>query len=123
VHGSKLYIGRADRKVSIYLATEEISELVAELDTDKTPVRMLVHGNTLVVAELGFLNALKCFAGIRCWPADEVEVFDITDLHAPVKKADLTFQEAEVLFGNMTGKQILLRQEDGFRVLQPEVSP
>ena len=76
-----------------------------------------------MVAELDRVHALKCVAGINCWPGDSVEVFDISDPSAPVKKADLSFNEAEILFSPLSGENALFCRKGGFQALEPEVQP
>jgi len=98
-------------------------EPVGNVETEKTPVEIRVHGDTLMVAELDRVHALKCVAGINCWPGDSVEVFDISDPSAPVKKADLSFNEAEILFSPLSGENALFYRKGGFQASEPEVQP
>jgi hypothetical protein len=121
-HGLEIYVSLSNRNVEIYRSIHGALEPVGDVETSKTPIAVRVDGNTLVVAELNFFHALKCFAGVRCWPADVAEVFDITNPGYPVKKAEFDFHEAELLFGKLSGKMHCCTVAGALRYMHPRCS-
>jgi hypothetical protein len=115
--GTRLLTAQMNRQVGVYALSGASPELQATIETSKVPIAVRVYGTRLVVAEVDHVTALKCFAGQICWPPQVVEVFDISEPTAPVKVAELNFDEAELLFGIFEGENAIIRQTGGFKVL------
>jgi len=87
-------------------------------------VRVTVHGDKLVVGEVGFLDAFRCFAGIRCRPLASAEVFDVSDPAAPALLSELTAAAAEAFFDEYEGARRVRRGQHTVEVWESEeVSP
>jgi len=122
--GRYLYVARLDRTVSVFRIEQGLAQHVSDIQTSHRPVRVTVHGDKLVVGEVGFLDAFRCFAGIRCRPLASAEVFDVSDPAAPALLNELSATAAEAFFDEYDGARRVRRGQHTVEVWQSEeVSP
>jgi hypothetical protein len=119
-----LYVARLDRTVSVFRIGQGLAQHVSDFQTSHRPVQVTVHGDKLVVGEVAFLDAFRCFAGIRCRPLASAEVFDVSDPAAPALLSELTAAAAEAFFDEYEGARRVKRGQHTIEVWErEEVSP
>lgn len=108
------------RGVAIFRISAEQTEHLSQVSTSERPLAIRLHGNILLVAEAGWQKAASCLFGFSCWPAEKVEVFDISDPGSVVKVTELPFDQVETLFDKVYGSSLIRRNDSGFMVFGEE---
>lgn len=77
-HGGRLFVG-THKTLKVYDIQGESPQLLSEAEMDKVASAIVVHGDTVHVAEMRFFKWLQCMLGFSCSREGVVEVYLIQE--------------------------------------------